>query len=95
MSVNVVESLPLTRNEFNNSGFDFIRHNQQHNRTCYREHLESQNGDAFDSLYNRLCNENPSLLKGRNLETVCIVMDPQQSPAKHHLNWKFIYLLTI
>ena len=82
MSVNVVESLPLTRNEFNQSGFDLIMCNQQCNRTCYIEHLESQNGDAFDSLYNRPCDENPSLLKGRNLETVHVVMDPQQSPAK-------------
>ena len=82
MSVNVVESLPLTRNESNQSGFDFIRCNQQYDRMHHGEHLESQNWDTFDSLYNRLCDENPNLLKGRNLEIVHVVMDPQQPPAK-------------
>ena len=82
MSVNVLDILTLTSNECNQSGIEFIRHNQQCNRTHYREHLESQNGDPFDSLYNKLCDENPSLLKGRDLETVHIMMDPQQPLAK-------------
>ena len=95
MSVNVVESLTLKRNEHNQSGIEFIRHNQQCNRTHYREHLESQNGDIFDSICKRLCDKNRSILKGRNLETACTVIVLQQPPDKHYLNCQFICSRTI
>lgn len=82
ISVNVVESIPLASNEFNQSGRDFIKCNQNYNTACYREHLETQCEDTFESIYARISNENPSFLNERSLESARIVMDPCQAPAK-------------
>ena len=76
MSVNVAESLPLTSKEFNKSGTDFILCNQRFNKTNYREHLETHEGDTSDAICTRTSGENKIILKDRNLDAAHMVMDP-------------------
>ena len=82
MSVNVAESLPLVSKESNKLGTDFILCNQRFNKTNYREHLETHEGDTSNAICTRTSGENKIILKDRDLDTACIVMDPNQPPAK-------------
>ena len=47
MSVKVVESLPLTSKEFNQSGTYFILCNKRCDKTWYEEHLETHEGEKY------------------------------------------------
>ena len=89
MHVNVSEILPLTSKEFNQSSTNFILHNQRCNRTCYREHLETHEGDTFDEIHTRTSGRNEIILKDSNLDTVRMVIDPNQPPAKTSSKLKF------
>ena len=57
MSMNVAESTPLTSKEFNQSSADFILCNQRHDKTHYREHLETCEGEKFDAIFTRASGE--------------------------------------
>ena len=53
MSVNAVENITLESTEFNKSSSEFMNFNQKHNKMHYREHLETQEDDTFESKCNR------------------------------------------
>ena len=81
MSANAVENIPLTSTEFNQSGSDSAHFDQKHN-THYREYLETQEDDIFESMCNMESIENTTCVKDHMIHTSCIVMDPNQPPVK-------------
>ena len=82
MYVNIVENMPLTSTEFNQSGSYFTCFNHKHNKTHYREHIEKKNDNSLESTHNRVSIENYTIIKDLMLDTFCAVMDPNQLPEK-------------
>ena len=82
MSVSSAENAPLPAKEFNKSGSYFVLFNQKIYKTHYREYLEKQDDDAFDSTCTRISTENTSTANDHKLDVFCMLMDLKQPPAK-------------
>ena len=76
MSVTAVENTPLTSTEFNQSASDFVHFNQKYNKKHYRKFLETQDDDAFESVWNRSSIKKSTIVKDFRLDDVCVLMDP-------------------
>ena len=82
MSANTVENMPLISTEFNQSGSDFMCFNQKHDNSHYRDHLETQDEDGFESTFHMASIKNSTIIKDHILEIVHAVMDFNQLSAK-------------
>ena len=84
MPVSTVENVPITAKKCNQSGSDFTLFNQKHNKTHFREHLETQYDDTFDSRCTRTSTENETIINDRTLDPFCTAMDPNQPLPTFH-----------
>ena len=75
-------NMTLSSTEFNQSGSDFVHFNQKYNKNHFREYLETQEDEIFESACNRSSIENSTIIKDHTLDTIFIVMDPNQPPEK-------------
>ena len=92
ISASASEIMLSTAKEFNQSGSHFVLFNQKHDNAHYREHLETQNDDDFDSTCTIISTENTSTVNDHKLDAFCMLMDLNQSPAKIVSKMKVVLL---
>ena len=92
MSVNTAENALLTAKESNKVRSFFVLFSQKHDKTHYREHLETQHYDDFYSTHTRMSTENASTTNDPTADTVCIVIDPNKFHAKVPSKLKVVLL---
>ena len=81
-SVNASDNNSLASTEFNQLGSDFMHFNQKCDKKNYREYIETQDDDTFESTHNRVSIEFFTITKDRILDDSHTVMDPNKPPAK-------------